>query len=165
MGNKKVPRYGEDGVPMYGEGKKKPWSKENEAGIPRESYHCIDEMEERASIFVPYITERVIEGASYGEIAKELGIDRNTLYKYRKTVAFQEFKERMIDEQLEDIMNVRSQGDLATAMRYREGLIKIAVPKKIEQKIETDGEIVHKFLIVPPSEEQIVKSKAEVEKS
>jgi len=162
---KKVPRYGEDGVPMYGEGKKKPWSKDNEAGIIREKYHCINDMEERASIYVPYITERVIEGASYNEIANELGINRSTLYEYRKSVAFQEFKERMIDEQLEDIMKVRSDGDLATAMRYREGLIKIAVPKKIEQKIETEGEIIHKFIIVPPSEEQIVKSEAKVEKS
>ena len=162
---KKVPRYGEDGVPMYGEGKKKPWSKDNEAGIIREKYHCINDMEERASIYVPYITERVIEGASYNEIANELGINRSTLYEYRKSVAFQEFKERMIDEQLEDIMKVRSDGDLATAMRYREGLIKIAVPKKIEQKIETQGEVVHKFIIVPPSEEQIVKSEAKVEKS
>ena len=160
--SKKVPRYGVD-VPMYGEGKKNPWSKENEAGIPREKYHCINDMEERAHIFTPYIVERVIEGASYSEIAKELGIDRSTLYQYRKTLAFQNFTERMVDDQLEDIMTVRSEGDLATAMRYREGLIKIAVPRKIEQKIETEGEIVHKFVLVQPSEEQIVKSESKVE--
>ena len=160
--SKKVPRYGVD-VPMYGEGKKNPWSKENEAGITRENYHCINDMEERAHIFTPYIVERVIEGASYSEIAKELGIDRSTLYQYRKTLAFQNFTERMVDDQLEDIMTVRSEGDLATAMRYREGLIKIAVPRKIEQKIETEGEIVHKFVLVQPSEEQIVKSESKVE--
>ena len=106
---------------------------------------------------------RVIEGASYGEIAKELGIDRNTLYQYRKTVVFQSFKERMIDDQLEDITKVRDGGDLVNAMRFREGLIKIAVPRKIEQKIETSGTVEHKFIIVPPSEEQVVKSEQELE--
>ena len=151
---KKVPRYGEDGVPMFGEGKKEPWGPGELVGteLERKEHKYINVMEEKASIFVPYITERVIEGASYKQIAKELGIDRSTLYQYRKTVAFQEFKERMIDEQLEDIMKVRSDGDLATAMRFREGLIKIAVPKKIEQKIETEGEVVHKFIVVKPSE-------------
>ena len=163
--SKKVPRYGEDGVPMYGEGKKNPWSKDNEAGIIRESYHCINDMEERAHIFTPYIVERVIEGASYSEIAKELGIDRSTLYQYRKTLAFQNFTERMVDDQLEDIMKIRSDGDLATAMRYREGLIKIAVPRKVEQKIENTGTVEHIFKIVPPSEEQIVKSEGKVEES
>jgi len=129
----------------------------------RDKYFCINDMEERASIYVPYIVERVIEGASYSEIADELGIDRSTLYQYRKTVAFNEFKERMIDDQLEDIMAVRSEGDLATAMRYREGLIKIAVPRKIEQKIETEGTIEHRFIIVPPSEEQLAKAEDDVE--
>lgn len=129
----------------------------------RDKYFCINDMEERASIYVPYIVERVIEGASYSEIADELGIDRSTLYQYRKTVAFNEFKERMIDDQLEDIMAVRSEGDLATAMRYREGLIKIAVPRKIEQKIDAEGTIEHRFIIVPPSEEQLAKAEDDVE--
>jgi len=161
---KKVPRYGVD-VPMYGEGKKKPWGTGIMKGteLERTKYHCMDEMSEKASLYIPYIVERVIEGASYSEIAKELGIDRNTLYKYRKTVAFQEFKERMIDEQLEDIMAVRSQGDLATAMRYREGLIKIAVPRKSELKVDNEGEIVHRFIIVPPSEEHLEHAKDKVE--
>lgn len=131
--------------------------------LERKTYFCINDMEERASIYVPYIVERVIEGASYSEIAKELGIDRSTLYQYRKTVAFNEFKERMIDDQLEDIMTVRSEGDLATAMRYREGLIKIAVPRKIEQTIEAGGTIEHRFVIVPPSEEQLAKAEDDVE--
>ena len=146
MSKKRVPRYSEaEGPP------------------DRVKYHCINDMEERAHIFTPYIVERVMEGASYGEIAKEIGVDRRTLYDYRKTVAFNEFKERMIDDQFEDIMTVRGEGDLATAMRYREGLIKIAVPRKIEQTIETEGTIEHRFVIVPPSEEQLAKSTEDVE--
>ncbi len=162
---KKVPRYGEDGVPMYGDGKKKPWTTGDMGGteLERSKYYCLDHMKEKVQIYTPYIVERVIEGASYSEIAKELGIDRSTLYQYRKSVEFQNFKERMIDDQLEDIMTLKSGGDLVNAMRFREGLIKIAVPKKIEQKIETKGEVVHKFVIVPPSEEQNVKAKDKVE--
>ena len=162
---KKVPRYGEDGVPMYGDGKKKPWTKGDVKGTPleREKYYCLDHMKEKVQIYTPYIVERVIEGASYSEIAKELGIDRSTLYQYRKSVEFQNFKERMIDDQLEDILTLKSKGDLVNAMRFREGLIKIAVPKKIEQKIETKGEVIHKFVLIQPSEEQIVNTKDKVE--
>ena len=35
--------------------------------LERKTYFCINDMEERASIYVPYIVERVIEGASYSE--------------------------------------------------------------------------------------------------
>ena len=156
MSKKKVPRHEE---------KETPWKTGVVGGtqLEREKYFCINDMEERASIYVPYIVERVIEGASYSEIAEELGINRSTLYAYRKTVAFNEFKERMIDDQLEDIMTVRSEGDLATAMRYREGLIKIAVPRKIEQTMEAGGTIEHRFVIVPPSEEQLAKAEDDVE--
>ena len=158
MTRKKVPRYD-------AEGGENPWATDATRGTPleRKKFHWINDMEERAHIFTPYIVERVIEGATYSEIAEELGIHRRTLYEYRKTMAFNEFKERMIDDQLEDIMTARSKGDLATAMRYREGLIKIAVPRKIEQTIEADGAIEHRFVIVPPSEEQLAKATDDVE--
>jgi len=116
---KRVPRYD-------AEGGENPWATDATRGTPleRKKFHWINDMEERAHIFTPYI---------------------------------------MIDDQLEDIMTARSQGDLATAMRYREGLIKIAVPRKIEQTIEADGAIEHRFVIVPPSEEQLAKATDDVE--
>ena len=95
--------------------------------------------EERASMHAPYIMERIMEGATYTKIAEELGIGRTTLYWYRQTDAFNTFRNTMIDNQLADIAAARNNGDLDTAMRYREGLIKIAMPKKIEQTMSHRG--------------------------
>ena len=95
--------------------------------------------EERASIHAPYIMERVMGGATYTDIADEMGVDRRTLYGYRQTDAFNTLRNTIIDNQLADIATARNTGDLDTAMRYREELIKIAIPKKIEQAISHRG--------------------------
>ena len=109
----------------------------------------IDEVEEKAMLLAPYIMQRVIQGADYTQIASELGISRRVLYRYRQTVAFQDFSTRLIDHQLADIAESRDKGDLATAMRYREGLIKIATPRQVHQHTINTGEITHTFRAIP----------------
>jgi len=92
----------------------------------------IDVLEEKASLLAPYIMQRVTEGAEYTEIASELKISRRMLYKYRQTETFKTFTSKLIDDQLRDIHHTRTSGDTPTALKYREGLLRIMTPQQRE---------------------------------
>jgi hypothetical protein len=95
------------------------------------------------------ITEKIIELQAKGFSAEEtrsyfqqeqgLKIGLNTVYRPRKSVVGQEIADEMVRTQQRSILK-QEEKNPALAMKYRNELLKLLIPQRIEQKIEGSGQ-------------------------
>ena len=91
------------------------------------------------------ITEKIIELQAKGFSAEEtrsyfeqeqgLKIGINTVYRHRKSVVGQEIADEMVRAQQRSIRR-QEEKNPGLAMKYRNELLKLLIPQRIEQKIE-----------------------------
>jgi hypothetical protein len=91
------------------------------------------------------VTEKIIELQAKGFSAEEtrsyfkqeqdLNIGINTIYRHRKSVVGQEIADEMVRAQQRSIRR-QEEKNPGLAMKYRNELLKLLIPQRIEQKIE-----------------------------
>jgi hypothetical protein len=92
------------------------------------------------------ITEKILElqakGYS-GELTKEYlsdhgtpGIHLNTIYNHRKGTVSKEITDELVRQQQLDITLANQKGKRELALKYRNELLKLLIPQRIEQTIE-----------------------------
>jgi hypothetical protein len=64
------------------------------------------------------------------------GIHLNTIYNHRKGTVSKEITDALVRQQQQDITLANQKGKRDLAMKYRNELLKLLIPQRIEQKIE-----------------------------
>jgi hypothetical protein len=93
------------------------------------------------------ITQRIVELQAHGFTATEtqkalkeeysINIGINTVYRHRKSSVGQEIIDELIAQQERDILKSDAE-DREVAMRYRNELLKILIPERIEAYVKQD---------------------------
>ena len=86
------------------------------------------------------VIELRAKGKTIQKIAEELGVSEKTIDRDLKSQQIQDFIDELIRQQLEDII----EAEIKTRLQYRNSLLNKLMPKQIEQKTETKGEIIIK---------------------
>ncbi|TFH21656.1 hypothetical protein E4G67_05400 [Candidatus Bathyarchaeota archaeon] len=92
------------------------------------------------------ITEKILELQAKGysaELTKEYledhgtpNIHLNTIYNHRRGTVSQEITDELVRQQQLDITLANQKGKRELAMKYRNELLKLLIPQRIEQMIE-----------------------------
>jgi hypothetical protein len=96
------------------------------------------------------ITEKILELQAKGysaELTKEYladhstpGIHLNTIYNHRKGTVSKEITDELVRQQQQGITLANQKGKRELSLKYRNELLKLLIPQRIEQKIESSGQ-------------------------
>ena len=96
---------------------------------------------------IPYIIQRVLEGATYETIAGELNLDRRALYDIRCKTETQDYVNQLYDIHMRDIAKF-SQAPTAIerteALRERGRMLRSIIPQRVDvrsQRLEVQAKI------------------------
>ena len=96
---------------------------------------------------IPIIIKGIKDGKSFGQIAKECGVNERTIYRDRESIPFQNFFNVLIDGYLGQLKQLETGDDKQrNSALYHKGMLvramlKGVIPTKIESKIEATGDL------------------------
>ena len=103
-------------------------------------------------IWMVVIVNGILAGKTWTRIAKDLDIDRSTLYDFRHRVELWDFVNSLLDEQLIDIATAKEKGDIETAMKFRNQILLALTPRRVRQRIESSAKVEFVYIVEEPDE-------------